>query len=107
MVQVPICEPSAEQTDSPAVGQEAVAVEEGCCTVLEETVEGRAGAMEGERAVIVDGAAGMVELSVGGAVVAGEGTTAATFSSNGTAREGTAAAAAADDEGCTAEDTLD
>lgn len=107
VVHVPICVPSAEQTVSPAVVHEAaelVGAEEACCA------GDTAGATEGEAAGVLDGAAGVLELSVGAGVAvaaAAEGTTAATFSWTfrlGRAAEGTAAAA--EDEGCTAGDAL-
>ena len=99
---VPICVPSVEQIVSPAVVHEAlepVGAEGACCAGE------AAGATEGEAATVLDGAAGVLELSVGAA--AADGTTAATFSCTfrlGRAADGTAATA--DDEGCTAGDAL-
>ena len=113
MVHSPIWVPSAAQTVWPAVVHEAVepaGAEEGCCAALgETTVEGTGSATEGETAGPPDGAAGELGFSVGAGAAAPEGTTAATFSC--TCRDGRAAdgnaAAAADDDGWTADDTLD
>ena len=109
---VPIWVPSAEQTDWPGIVHEAVepvGAEESCCAALGETAEGTGAATEGETAGTLDGAAGALEFSVGAGAAAPEGTTAATFSctcKDGRAAEGNAAAAA-DDDGCTADDTFD
>lgn len=86
VVQVPICEPSAEQTDSPAVVHEAVGADEGCCAGPDEAAA--AGATEGEMAGVLDCAATTGEGELG--------------LSDGTA------AGADDDEGCTTgDDALD
>ena len=93
-VHVPICVPSAEQTVSPGVGQEAVSEPTGAdavCALLGEAAEGAA-------ANVLDGTAGALELSasfVAAAAAATGGTTAASFSCTGRvgkAVEGVAAA---------------
>lgn len=109
IVHVPICVPSAEQTVSPAVAHAAVELEgaETVCALLGEAAGGAADATEGETAGILDGVAGMLELSEGAAAI-GDGAGVATCSCNGmvgSAAEGIGAAA--EDEGCTTEDTLD
>ena len=91
--------PSAEQTVLPAVVHERAepAGAEAVCALLGEAAEE---AIEGKTVGVLDDMAGVLELSEGIAA-AGDGTTAGTFSC--TDMVGTAA----EDEGCTAGDTLD
>ena len=103
---VPICVPSAEQTDCPAVAHEALELvgAEAVGALLGEAAEG---ATEGATAGTLDGAAGVLELSEGVAAAA-EGTTTATFSCTGKfAKAAEGDVAAADDEDCTTDDPLD
>lgn len=97
---VPICEPSAEQTVSPAVVHEMLepAGAEAVCALVGEAAEG---ATEGETAGILDGATDVLELSEGAAAAAGDEATAATFSCTDMVGK------AEEDEGCTVEETLD
>ena len=94
VVQVPICEPSAEQTDPPAVVHEAVGADEGCCAGL-------------------DDAAAAEEEGTAGTTMEGVLDCAATTASEGEGEgelglsEATAAGADDDEEGCTTGDVLD